>query len=86
MAKKKMTTDLECGHDVAKVFDRAGRPYRNGKGSHYVGTLPDGSKVTWYAGELSPAVRSKLTKLLAAAGLLGFAIGALAALLVNGGL
>jgi hypothetical protein len=80
----KKTTDIKCGHDVTKVFDKAGLPYRNGKGSHYVGTLPDGNKVTWYAGELSTGVRSKIVKLLAAAGILGAAVVALVALLVNG--
>lgn len=73
MARSDPKSDLKRGRDVAAAFDRAGLPYRNGSGSHFVGTLPDGSKVVWYAGELSPGVRHKLAKLLAAAGLIGVA-------------
>ncbi len=47
-------------------------PYRNGSGSHRVATLPDGSKLPYPDhGEWGKGLARKITKILAAAGLLG---------------
>lgn len=85
MAKKK----IKRGRDVTKLLDRNGCRWRQAKGSHMVGYLPDGNVITYYDGKLSTGVRSKLVKALKAAGLIAFfllaiAAGALAALLANG--
>lgn len=72
MSKKKK---IKRGRDITKVLRRNGCEYRNGKGSHMVGTLPDGQKITYYRGELSPGMRRKAIKLLSGVGLLGALIG-----------
>lgn len=73
---------IERGRDITKVLRQNDLPVRNGKGSHLVGTLPDGSKLTYYAGELSPDMKARAIKILAGAGLVGFIIGGSLALLL----
>lgn len=73
---------LERGRDVTKILRQNDCPVRNGKGSHLVGTLPTGEKITYYAGELSPNMKARAIKILTAVGLFGFLIGALAAILI----
>lgn len=73
---------LNRGRDVTKILRKHDCPVRNGKGSHLVGTLPTGEKITYYAGELSPGMKARAIKILTAAGLFGFLIGGLLAVLL----
>lgn len=73
------SSKIRRGRDVSTVVERSGGRVRNGKGSHIVAYLEDGTMLPpYYAGELSPGVRAKVLKALAAAGLVGSFIGALA--------
>lgn len=73
---------IKRGRDITKLLRRNGCQVRNGKGSHVVGTLPNGDKITYYHGELSPGMRRQAIKILTAAGLLGFIFGGVLALLI----
>lgn len=80
----KKSKRLTRGRDVTKVLQRNDLPVRNGKGSHIVGTLPDGDKIVYYHGELSKGVRRKLYKVLLTAGLLAIPLVGLLAMLLGG--
>jgi hypothetical protein len=57
--------------DVERALRRGGCAIRNGKGSHRVATLPDGSALTYYDhGEYPPGTRRMLTNALLKAGLI----------------
>ncbi len=64
---KKIRDAREC----ERVLREHGCPIRNGSGSHRVATLPDGTKLTYPDhGEWGPGLAAKITKILAAAGLI----------------
>ena len=74
MGKKRKR--VRNGREVDRILDRHGCSRRRCKGSHAVGTLPDGTKLTYhYHGEYRPGIATKITKVLARAGLLILVLG-----------
>ena len=74
---------IKKGRDVTKLLQKNDCPVRNGKGSHLVGTLPTGEKITYYAGELSPGMKARAIKILTAVGFLSLVFGGALALLLQ---
>lgn len=73
---------VKNGREVTTILRRNGCEIRNGKGSHRVATMPDGSKLTYHDhGEYGPGIASKITKALVAAGFLSFIVGLVYALI-----
>ncbi len=71
MKRNEMVRDAR---QCERVLRAHGCPIRNGSGSHRVATLPNGAKLTYPDhGEWGSGLASKITRLLAAAGLLGIA-------------
>ena len=71
--KKSYNGCIQDGREVRKILSRNGCNIREGKGSHRVGTLPNGNKITFHEhGETGKGLGRKWFKILAGAGLLGF--------------
>ena len=63
---------IKNARQCERILDANDCPHRNGHGSHRVATLPDGSKFPYPDhGEWGKGLAAKITKILAAAGLLG---------------
>jgi predicted RNA binding protein YcfA (HicA-like mRNA interferase family) len=61
---------VKNGREVEKILARNGCSFRRAKGSHAIGTLPDGSKMTYhYHGNYGTGIARKITKSLLRAGL-----------------
>lgn len=67
---------VKNARDVERALRKGGCPIRQAGGSHRVGTLPDGRKITYPDhGEYGKGMSCKLSKLLIGAGLLAVLFG-----------